>query len=170
MDGMQSLLAVNEKIAFDFFKTRLGEELPSNWPHPKEEFLYIVSVLAHYAQTSCSSTDSWLTPTTDLREFFERFVTGEVIKGDVEMYQWAGSLVVLHAGFFREQAKKRHNVRWYDQIGQSYYENASRVAKTRPHQTLFSSLASSLPDWNRLCSDLNSKLQKDTVPPGLIKF
>ena len=63
--------------------------------------------------------------------------------------------LLLFAGFFRDQMSRRHNVRWYDQIGQSMYERASQHSRNPGKRELLDRLAASFPVWTIVCRNLS---------------
>jgi hypothetical protein len=86
---------------------------------------------------------------------FDSFVLETTVANDADLLEIGGSQILVFAGFFRDQMARRHNVKWYDQIGQSLYERAGRHAKSVARRELFDRLAGSFPVWTGLCSDMS---------------
>jgi hypothetical protein len=82
---------------------------------------------------------------------------------DSEILEIGGSQILLFAGFFRDQTSRRHNVSWYDQLGQSMYERASHTSSVPQKRELFDHLAASFPEWTIACRDLNRALREDRL-------
>ena len=120
MDSVfEELVAIDSKRAFNFFlaslkETALTERLKD------DEMFYVASVLAHYSQTPRFDATS-MPCMANLSEVFDNFVLQTTRLTDSEILEFGGSQVLLFAGFFRDQMRRRHNVEWYDQVGQSLY-------------------------------------------------
>jgi hypothetical protein len=131
MGFLQELIGVDSHSAFGFFLEHLRDPARDEGLND-DELLYVTSILAHYSQTSRFDTSS--TPCmAGLTEVFDNFLLETTALRDPGILEFGGSQVLLFAGFFRDQMQRRHNVRWYDQIGQSLYERAgllSNDAKT----------------------------------------
>ncbi len=148
----EELCGVDSAQTFNFFSTGLREEVGDKKCRP-DEMLYVASVLAHYAQTSCHETGPLAIPKSPV-DFFDNFIFGGHVN-DPESLEIGGSQVILFAGFFRDQIARRHNVRWYDQIGQSFYEKASQRVKGVNKRELFGRLSESLPMWTITCRNMH---------------
>jgi hypothetical protein len=90
-----------------------------------------------------------------LSEVFDTFVLHTFGLSDAEILEIAGSQILLFAGFFRDQMSRRHNVKWYDQLGQSLYEKASHCSTNVKKRALFDRMSGSFPDWTIICRDMN---------------
>lgn len=145
----RELLGVDSEQAFNFFLSGLKEVTSGQ---PGDEILYVASILAHYSQTSrCDAT--CMPVLANLSEVFDQFVLAEV--GDPEILEIGGSQILLFAGYFRDQMRSRHNVRWYDEVGQSFYDKASRLARESKKRRLFEGMSESFPQWALSCRDLS---------------
>jgi hypothetical protein len=49
----------------------------------------------------------------------------------------------------------RHNVRWYDQVGQSMYEKASQYSRDVKKREFFDRMSGSFPAWTQICSNMS---------------
>jgi hypothetical protein len=158
---LQELLAVDSASAFNFFAENLRETVGArNWR--EDEALYVASVLAHYAQTSRADSAS-IPVMSDLSEVFDRFLLETTLRNDAELLEMGGSQVLLFAGFFRDQMQRRHNVNWYDQIGQSLYERAGHYSSVPKKRQLFDHLAASFPAWTAACRELSRTLRDNRL-------
>ena len=85
-------------------------------PVDRQELLYNASVLAHYAQVSTRPTSDLPAPAS-LRAVFDHFVVDTTLLHDSPMMETAGAQCLLLAGFFEDQMRRRHNIRWYAELG-----------------------------------------------------
>ncbi|MES2213660.1 MAG: hypothetical protein V4473_02365 [Patescibacteria group bacterium] len=154
----EELIGVDSARAFNFFSTSLREALGTKRLNV-DQMLYVASVLAHYSQTSRFDTES-MPFTTELVGVLEYYMFQQPTVNS-EILEIGGSQVLLFAGFFRDQMRRRHNVEWYDQIGQSLYDRASRFTTDRRKQKLFDGLAESFPAWALVCSDMSRRLREN---------
>jgi hypothetical protein len=157
----EELIAVDSSAALSFFANNLRETVGTKRLR-EDEVLYVASVLAHYSQTSRSGTMS--TPSmANLSEVFDNFLLQTVSAPDSEMLEIGGAQVLLFAGFFRDQMSRKHNVRWYDQVGQSLYEKAGQHSKNLRKRELFDRLSQTFPVWTGLCSNLSRVFRENRL-------
>ena len=139
MTDFAELLGVNAEEAFKFFLQHLNDtivQMPEAKAGPNklrvnlDELKHAASVLAHYAITSTSDGDTpHIGTPRSFMDVFDNFVyRGPANYTDSELMELAGSQTLLWAGFFRDQVGARHNVEWYDRLGQDFYSCASRHA------------------------------------------
>ena len=162
MDSVfEELVAVDSKRAFNFFLASLRETTVTE-RFKDDEMLYVASILAHYSQTSRFDTTS-MPCMADLSEVFDNFVVQTTRLTDSEILEFGGSQVLLFAGFFRDQMSRRHNVKWYDQVGQSLYEKAGQHSKNLKKRALFDRLSESFPAWTGVCRNLSRTLRENRL-------
>lgn len=154
----RDLLGVDSLATLDFFHTSLKEE-SADARVSQAETLYVASILASYAQTSRYDAVS-LPPFASLSDVFDMFVMRKDAMSDPELLEIAGAQSLLLAGFFRDQARARHNVEWYDQLGTSFYERATHYADDRDRSELFGRLAVTFPLWTGICNRVSRTLQE----------
>jgi hypothetical protein len=154
MDSLfEELVAVDSTAALNFFANHLRETAGER--HPREdETLYVASILAHYSQTSRADGAS-IPAMANLSEVFDHFILHTAGLSDSEVLEIGGSQILLFAGFFRDQMERRHNVQWYDQVGQSIYEKASLYTNNQKKRELFDRMSGSFPYWTLLCRDVS---------------
>jgi|ERR1700733_707901 len=162
MDDFGDLLAVDATQTLQFFLSHLRNEVREKRVR-SSELLYVASILAHYAQTSCYDTNEFLPAPKTLTDTFDHFVLHSSELRDSEILEIGGAQVLFLAGFFRNQMKGRHNVCWYDQIGQSFYNRAANYSKERSKRELLGRMARFLPFWTITCRNLNRKLQENQL-------
>ena len=162
MDNVfEELVAIDSERAFNFFLASLGEAaVMERFKH--DEMFYVASILAHYSQTSRFDTTT-MPCMGNLSEVFDNFVLQTTKLTDSELLEFGGSQVLLFAGFFRDQMGRRHNVQWYDQVGQSLYEKASQHSKNLKKRELFDRLSESFPAWTIVCRDLSRTLRENRL-------
>jgi hypothetical protein len=154
MDSLfEELIAIDSRAALSFFADNLRDTAGTGRLRDDERF-YVASILAHYAQTSRADTCS-IPSMANLAEVFDSFILQTTALNDAELLEIGGSQILLFAGFFRDQMSHRHNVRWYDRIGQSMYERASQHSKNREKRELFDRMSGSFPEWTIACRDLS---------------
>jgi hypothetical protein len=162
MDSLfEELIAIDSRHALNFFLVNLKETMGAQ-RFRDDEVSYVASILAHYSQTSRFDTGS-IPSMANLSEVFDNFILQTATQRDPGMLEMGGSQVLLFAGFFRDQMARRHNVRWYDQIGQSLYERASQHSTNPKKRELFDRLSESFPVWTILCRDLSLALRDNRL-------
>ena len=154
MDSLfEELVAVDSNAALKFFVNNL-RDTAGDADLKEDETLYVASILAHYSQTSRADTVS-IPSMANLSEVFDSFIWQTPELKDSEILEIGGSQILLFAGFFRDQMARRHNVGWYDQVGQSMYERASRYASDQKKRELLDRMSGSFPSWTLRCRDLS---------------
>jgi hypothetical protein len=154
MDALfEELASVDSGAALKFFVENL-RETAGNQSLREDETLYVASVLAHYAQTSRADTVS-IPSMANLSEVFDAFILQTPGLTDSGILEIGGSQILMFAGFFRDQMARRHNVEWYDQLGQSMYERASRYTSDLKRRALLDHMSESFPFWTIRCRDVS---------------
>ena len=149
MGWFQEFLEVDKQTAFNFFLSGLRDVSDEK---SDDEVLYVASVLAHYAQTS--RYEIFDMPLLDgVSEVFDQFVMNKI--DDPNILETAGAQTLFFAGFFRDHMQRRHNVKWYDSIGSSFYVLAGSNSKQINKRILFQNMSKSFPKWTLTCRDLN---------------
>ncbi|HWE50066.1 MAG TPA: hypothetical protein VG273_09770 [Bryobacteraceae bacterium] len=166
MDSLfEELVSVDSNSAFRFFLESLRETAGTRRLRDDEAF-YVASILAHYSQTSRADTAS-MPSMASLSEVFDSFVLETSKLNDSGILEFGGSQVLLFAGFFRDQMSRRHNVKWYDEVGQSLYERAGQYTSDMKKRVLFDRLSESFPAWTIVCRDLSRTLRENRL---LLRF
>ena len=85
------------------------------------------------------------------------------------MMETAGAQCLLLAGFFEGQMRRRHNIRWYSQLGSGFFTRAAVREQSSPKARLLRSLAKGFEEWRRrherLSRDLRDRQYLLTLPP-----
>ncbi len=158
MGPLGEMLAVDERQALEFFFQRLKDVCES--AVDSQELLYNASVLAHYALVS-TQTESELSARPDLGAIFDQFVFDTTLLDDALMMEAAGAQCLLLAGFFQDQMRRRHNIRWYSQLGSSFFSRAAAQERSLGKARLLDTLARRFEAWRqrhaRLARDLRDQ-------------
>jgi hypothetical protein len=71
----------------------------------------------------------------------------------------AGAQCLLLAGFFEDQMRHRHNIRWYAQLGAGFLKQAA-VLEPSPHKAqLLDTIASRFEAWRQRHARLGRELR-----------
>jgi len=157
-------LEIDHRSALEFFVTRL--EQIADATVDRDELIYNASVLAHHAQVSTQSELDVPTP-ADLSAVFDHFVADTALRHDASMMETAGAQCLLLAGFFEDQMKARHNVRWYARLGAGFFNRAA-VYEPSPYKArVLDGLAKRFEPWRRRHAQLGRELRAPSylLPP-----
>jgi hypothetical protein len=156
MEPLRELLATDHRQALAFFSVCLQDVCES--PVDRQELLYNASVLAHYAQVStCSTVDLPAPP--NLSAVFDQFVCETNLLYDSEMLETAGAQCLLLAGFFEDQMRRRHNIRWYAELGASFFSRAASREPSLPKARLLETIARGFEPWRQRHARLSRELR-----------
>src|SRR6188768_915765 len=156
MSPTGELLAVSERQALEFFALGLRDVSESSVD--QEELLYNASVLAHYALVSTSRTVELPTPAT-LGDVFDHFVADEAAPRDSLRMEMAAAQCLLLAGFFEDQMRRRHNIRWYAQLGASFFSRAAVQEPSAAKASLLDTIARHFEPWRQRHAQLSRELR-----------
>ena len=155
MGPFAELLAVGHRQTLEFFVVGLRDV--SEPSVDRDELLYNASVLAHYAQVSRYTDDDLPTP-ADLGEVFDHFVTDNMLMRDPEMMEAAGAQCLLLTGFFETQMRRRHNIRWYIQLGANFFRRAAMHEPAAKKARLLSTIGGHFELWRERHARLSREL------------
>lgn len=164
MKPLPELLASDSRQTLEFFFTGLrGLSEPAVDP---QELLYNASVLAHHAQVSTQGTTGMPTPAS-LGEVFDAFVLPNTLQHDGEMLEVAGAQCLLLAGFFEDQMRGRHTIRWYAELGAGFFHRAAVHQRSPKKARLLGALAGRFESWRQRHAQLSRELrvQAYLLPP-----
>jgi hypothetical protein len=155
MEPLSELLATTDRDALEFFFVGLRDVCEPDVD--RRELLYNASVLAHYAQVSTQAGLDVPAP-AGLVDVFDRFVMDGSLRDDSTMLETAGTQCLLLAGFFERQMQRRHNIRWYSDLGSGFFRRAALLAPSRPRAELLDTVGRHFEPWRvryaRLSQDL----------------
>ena len=164
MDPLRELLATDHRQALEFFF--LGLQDVSEPTFDRQELLYNASVLAHYAQVSTQSDVDVPTP-VNLSVVFDHFVSDTTLLYDGLMMETAGAQCLLLAGFFEDQMRRRHNIRWYAELGASFFSRAALQEPSAHKARLLDTIGRRFEPWRQRYARLSRELrdQPYLLPP-----
>src|ERR1051325_8361358 len=146
MGPLRELLATDHRQALEFFVQRLHDV--SGPGVDRLELLYNASVLAHYAQVSTQAQFELSAP-ANLSAVFDYFVLDTTPPDDRLILETVGAQCLVLTGFFEDQMRRRHNIRWYAEIGATFLSRAA-VRERSPHKAqLLDAIARHFEAWRR---------------------
>ncbi|MBZ5556579.1 MAG: hypothetical protein LAO77_04820 [Acidobacteriia bacterium] len=165
MGPLRELLATDHRQALEFFFQRLKDV--SGPGVDEQELLYNASVLAHYAQVSTRAGVDLSAP-ANLSAVFDHFVCDTTLLRDSLMMETAGAQCLVLAGFFEDQMRRRHNIRWYAALGAGFFSQAA-VHEPSPHKAqLLDTIARRFEAWRQRHARLSRELRDQPfllIPP-----
>jgi hypothetical protein len=162
-DLFDELYGVDFNTAVNFFFTGLkvvtGKET-------SDEMIYVASILAHYSLTP-RYDDNILSipPMADLSEVSDKSFLLET--KDPKTLETVGSQLLFLDGFFRDWMSRSHNVKMYDDVGQSIYDRASFFTRESKKRELFGRMSESFPSWAISCCDLSRDCRNNQYLLGI---
>jgi hypothetical protein len=166
MTPLEELLATDHRQTLEFFF--LGLRDVSESTVDRQELLYNASLLAHYAQVSTQTAGEWPAP-VNLSDVFDQFVCDSTLLHDSLMMETAGAQCLLLAGFFEDQMRRRHNIRWYAELGAGFFSRAAAHESSPPKARLLDTLGRRFEPWRRRHAQLSRALRDRPyllTPPG----
>ena len=156
MHPLRELLAIDHRQTLEFFVMRL-QDVSESTVDP-QELLYNASLLAHYAQVSTQSDVDVPAP-ANLSAVFDQFVVDTTLHQDSQMMETAGAQCLLLAGFFEDQMRRRHNVRWYAELGAGFFGHAARHQRSLRKARLLDAIARRFEPWRQRHAQLSRELR-----------
>ena len=156
MGPLRELLAVDHRQALEFFALRLQDV--SEPSVDRQELLYNASLLAHYAQVS-THPDVDVPAPVNLSAVFDHFVSDTTLLHDSLTMETAGAQCLLLAGFFEDQMRRRHNIRWYAELGASFFRRAAFHERSLHKARLLDAIARRFESWRQRHAQLSRELR-----------
>lgn len=166
------LFMVDSARAFNFFATCLCDVVQEEGIDParrgRDEFLYVSSILAHYAMVDASSADYLPIPGT-LRQLHDLFVTNLDTWQDPELMETAASQALMLTGYFGGAMRARHHLGTYVGWGRFFFDRAASGSTGRK-QELLHRMGERFPVWRDRLERLHGELWErplrlDPPPP-----
>ncbi len=157
MGPIGELLGADHRRAFEFFF--LGLKDVSESSVDRQELLYNASVLAHYAQVSTQATGDLPAP-ANLTAVFDQFVCDPAMQQDAAMMETAGTQCLLLAGFFEDQMRRRHSIRWYAGLGSGFFRRAATLESSQKKAHLLDTIGRHFEPWRRRHARLSRELRE----------
>ena len=124
----------------------------------RRELLYNASVLAHYAQVSTQSAGEFPAP-ANLSAVFDHFVADTTLQHDALMMETAGGQCLVLAGFFEDQMRGRHSIRWYAELGAGFFSRAAAHEASPAKARLLDTIARRFEPWRQCHARLGRELR-----------
>lgn len=163
----RDLLSVSTAQTLQFFVENL-KDVSESAPPPADELLYNASVLAHFASTSVSSEAEFPAAPASLSTVCDLFVLDRSQHHDPAILEAAAAQCLLLTGFFRDQMRRRYNVRWYAALGASFFAEAAHHHSGR-RARMMDTMAIRFEFWrsvhHRLAIELRDAPRLLAVPP-----
>jgi hypothetical protein len=156
MGPLGELLATDERQALEFFVLRLQDV--SGPAVDRAELLYNASVLAHHALISTQAPVELSAP-AHLGAVFDHFVLDTSLWRDGLMMETAGAQCLVLAGFFEDQMCRRHNIRWYAELGASFFSRAAGQEPSPQKAQLLDTIARRFEPWRQRYARLSRELR-----------
>lgn len=156
MGSLHELFESDHRQTLEFFF--LGLKDVTEGHVDEHELLYNASVLAHFAQVSTQAPFEMPAPST-LTAVFDQFVLDETMRHDPALMETAGAQCLLLAGFFEDQMRRRHNIRWYAELGAGFYDRAASQAATTVKAQLLHTIARHFEAWRQRHARLSRELR-----------
>lgn len=156
MGPLQELLAVDQRRALEFFVTGLQDV--SSPGVDRQELLYNASVLAHYAQVS-TCTELEMPAPVNLSAVFDNFVFNASVPQDPQLMETAGAQCLFLTGFFEDQMRGRHDIRWYAELGAGFFMRAAGGARSGKRARLLTMIARHFEPWRQRHARLSRELR-----------
>jgi hypothetical protein len=156
MDPLRELVATSHEQTLQFFV--LGLQDLCEPTVDRQELLYNASVLAHYAQVS-TQADVDLPAPRNLGAIFDHFVWNTTMVQDGCLLEIAGAQCLLMAGFFEDQMRLRHNIRWYAELGASFFSRAAVQEQSPDKARLLDTLGRRFEPWRQCHARLSRELR-----------
>jgi len=153
---LRELLAADERLALEFFLVHLRDVCEPSVAG--DELLYNASVLAHYAQVSTAATVG-VPMLTSLSAVFDQFVIDSTAHEDPDIMETAAAQCLILAGFFEDQMRRRHAVRWYAAVGAGFFSSAAAHQKSARKARLLYALSRHFDDWRQRHARLSRELR-----------
>jgi hypothetical protein len=156
MDPLGELVATDSRQALEFFF--LGLQDLCEPTVDRQELLYNASVLAHYAQVSTHAGGDLPMP-ANLSAVFDHFVLDPRFLNDSLLLETAGAQCLLLAGFFEDQMRRRHNIRWYAELGASFFNRAAGQEQSPDKARILDTMARRFEPWRQRHARLSRELR-----------
>ena len=103
----------------------------------------------------------------NLSEVFDYFVSSPAVQHDGLLMETAGAQCLILAGFFEDQMRRRHNIRWYAELGATFFSRAAALEQSAPKVQLLNAIAEGFEPWRQRYARLSRDLrdQPYLLPP-----
>ena len=149
---------IDEARAFNFFSTTLSDvvDLDDSGSVARDEFLYVTSILAHYALVETGSPHYLPIPGT-LRNLHDLFVTNFDTWYDADLMETAAAQTLMLTGYFAGAMRVRHSLRTYVQWGRFFFGRAA-LGTDGKKQALLQGMSRHFPLWRGHLEQLHTQI------------
>src|SRR5947209_18114406 len=95
----------------------------------------------------------------NLNDVFDQFVLDPTCLSDSLLLETAGAQCLVFAGFFEDQMRRRHNIRWYAELGASFFSRAARQEPFPEKARLLDTIARRFEPWRQCHARLSRELR-----------
>jgi hypothetical protein len=109
----------------------------------------------------CASTEAIvdMPAPANLSAVFDCFVYDTSLADDSGMMETAAAQCLLLAGFFEDQMRRRHNIRWYAELGAAFFSRAAAREASPQRARLFETMARRFEPWRQRHAKLSRELR-----------
>jgi hypothetical protein len=90
---------------------------------------------------------------------FDAFVLDTTLHRDAVMMETAGAQCLLLAGFFEDQMRGRHKIRWYSDLGAGFFRRAAEQERAVKKARLLGAIARRFEPWRQRHAQLSRELR-----------
>ena len=76
------------------------------------------------------------------------------------MMEAAGAQCLLLTGFFEDQLRRRHNIRWYTHLGVGFFRRAAALERSPQRVRLLAAIAAGFEPWRQRYARLSRDLRE----------
>ena len=81
------------------------------------------------------------------------------LRNDGAMMEAAGAQCLLLAGFFQDQMRRRHDIRWYAVLGAGFFSQAATLEGSPQKACLLASISAGFEPWRQRHARLSRALR-----------
>jgi hypothetical protein len=148
---------IDEARAFNFFATTLHDVVDLDGPGhvSRDEFLYVTSILAHYALVEAGHPHYLPMPGT-LRDLHDLFVTNFDTWQDADLMETAAAQTLMLTGYFAGAMRARHDLATYVHWGRFFFGRAASRSDGRK-RALLQTMGRHFPQWRGHLEQLHTQ-------------
>jgi len=96
-------------------------------------------------------------------QIFDHFVSDTTLRCDSAMMEVAGAQCLFLAGFFEDQMRQRHNIRWYATLGTGFFSRAAVHERSPQKARLLDAIGRHFEVWRQRHARLGRELRENDV-------
>ena len=118
------------------------------------------SVSKHPAMTPCAMGRSSVLSSSS-SAIIDHFVSDTTLLHDSVMMEVAGTQCLFLAGFFEDQTRRRHNIRWYAALGSGFFSQAAVHEPSSHKARILDAIARRFEPWRQRHARLSRALRDE---------